>query len=144
MFGLWWIFIGLIAAGVITLGINILVELIRYGKDNLDPDNWGVGWMTLIATGLSALIIFLPVCIFVPLGAKQEVMKYKKDYEMIQEVIKNGSEYNNIAISQTLIEYNTWLSSAKADKELWGNWSEYVYEDLNSLEYIVKLTPKGE
>lgn len=140
MFGLWWIFIGFIATGVIALGINILVEVIKYGKDNLDPDDWIVGWGTLIVTVSVALIVFLPACILVPFSAKQEVMKYRNNYEMIQQVIESGTEYDNIAISQTLIEYNAWLSGAKADKQMWGNWSEYVYEDLDSLTYIHRLS----
>ena len=142
MYGMWWIFIGIILIGIIIFGITVIVNRIKYGE--FDTDDWFGGLSSLVVCSIVALCIFLPLSILCPLDAKKEVLKYKKNYEMIQSVMENGTEYDNIAISQTLIEYNTWLSEAKADKEFWGNWSVYVYEDLDSLEYIVKLTPKGE
>ena len=136
MFGLWWIFIGIIALGLIVLGINILVDRIKY--NSTEPEGWWeYGFPTLIATAALDIIIFLPLCIFVPISAKQEVKEYRMNYEMIQEVIESGSDYDNIAISQTIIEYNTWLTKAKTDKEMWDTWSPYVYEDLDSLDYVM-------
>lgn len=137
MFGLWWIFIGIIVLGLIFLGINILVDGIKYGWYNLTPDSWECGWIMLSANAIIAIVIFLPICIFVPIGAKQVVKEYQMNYEMIQEVIESGSDYDNISISQTIIEYNAWLTKAKTDKEMWGTWSQYVYEDLDSLNYLL-------
>lgn len=140
MFGLWWIFIGLIVVGVIVLMINIIVNTIinrKKGWSSVYPNEWEWGWATLIICGIVSLCIFLPLCIFEPKKAHEKVIKYKYDYEMVQEVVLNGKDLENIKITETILNYNNWLSKAKADKETWGNWSVYYKEDLDSLKPIV-------
>ena len=140
MFGLWWIFIGIISCGVLTLIINIITNTIenrRNGFNRLYPDEWDWGWGTLAVAAVIALGVFLPVCIFLPIKAHEEVIKYKYDYEMVQEVVLNGKDLENIKITEKILEYNNWFSEAKADKETWGNWSKYYDEDLYSLKPIV-------
>lgn len=140
MFGLWWIFIGAISCGVLTFVINIITNTIgnrRNGCAGLYPDEWVCGWVTLIAATVVDLAIFLPICIFLPIEAHKKVIKYRYDYEMVQEVVLNGKDLENIKITEKILEYNNWLSEARADKETWGNWSIYYKEDLDSLKPIV-------
>lgn len=134
MFGLWWIFIGLICCGVLALFINIIVNTLKY---YFDPSDWDWGWGALAAAAVVALGVLLPLCIFLPIKAHEKVIKYKYDYEMVQEVVLNGKDLENITITEKILEYNNWLSEAKADKETWGNWSIYYKEDLDSLRPIV-------
>ena len=58
---------------------------------------------------------------------------------MIQQVVSNGSDLENIAISQTKIEYNEWLTNAIASLRTYGNWSSWsLYEEeLLALQYIM-------
>ena len=134
MYGLWWIFIGIISCGVLVLVINIIVDTLKY---YFDPSDWDWGWGILAVATVIALVIFLPLCIFLPIKAHEEVIKYKYDYKMVQEVVLNGKDLENIKITEKILEYNDWLSEVKADKETWGNWSIYYKEDLDSLKPIV-------
>lgn len=134
MFGLWWIFIGLICCGVLALIVNIVADTLKYV---FDPSDWDWGWASLICTTVVDLIILLPLCIILPIKAHEKVIKYRYDYEMVQEVVLNGKDLENIKITEKILEYNNWLSEAKADKETWGNLSIYYKEDLDSLKPIV-------
>lgn len=139
--------IGIISCGVLTLIINIVTNTIenrKNGYNGLFPDEWDWGWGILGITAAVALVIFLPLCIFLPIKAHAEVVKYKYDYEMVQEVVLNGKDLENIKITEKILEYNNWLSEAKADKETWGSWSIYYKEDLDSLKPIVILRNNNE
>lgn len=129
MFGYWWIFIGVIIAGIVVVLI-CAASRADYNKYLL------AGCIFWFCVGI-ALLGFLPLCILLPKRAHKEVAKYKYDYEMVQEVILNGTDLENIKITETVLDYNNWLSEAKADKETWGNWSVYYKEDLDSLNPIV-------
>lgn len=147
MFGLWWIFIGLIVIGVVTLVTNAIINTVWNHKNNhrgLYPDEWEWGWGIFGGFVISALLILLPFCLLTPKCAHREVVKYSYDYEMVQEVILNGKDLENIRITETILNYNNWLSEAKADKETWRNWSKYYKEDLDSLKPIVIKRNKGE
>ena len=134
MYGLWWIFIGIISCGALVLIINIIVDTVEYG---FDPVDWDWGWTSFIVSAIVDLGIVLPLCILLPIQAHKEVIKYTYDYEMVQEVVLNGKDLENIKITETILNYNNWLSEAKADKETWDSWSVYYKEDLDSLKPIV-------
>ena len=61
---------------------------------------------------------------------------YLERYAMVQTVIQNGEGIENIAINQTIIELNTWLSDAKASKATLGIFSGYYLMDLDGIEYL--------
>ena len=135
MFGLWWF---VIVIAVIIIGVfifHIIKDMVECGC--LCLDDWVAAWIALTGAILVSAIL-VPVSIFVPLKGKKEYIKYLQDYQMIKEVIAEGTDYENFAINQTIIEYNSWLSNARADKETYGCWSEYVYVDLDKLNYINK------
>lgn len=84
----------------------------------------------LIVTGLIAIIDYF--------GNRKELNTWKHKYEMIQLVEENGSETENVALSQTKIEFNTWLSEAKSSLDYYGNWSGYYFirDEVENLEYL--------
>ena len=89
---------------------------------------WVVGGLALLFTTL-ALIIGVP-------SAKEEYHKYKNKYDYVMQVIENRSDLENFGITETILEYNEWLESAKARKEVYGNWSFYRDIDLESMKYL--------
>ena len=125
---------------IITLPIFV-VSIIKLNKsEDLSDDQ--LGWLITLAVLIIPLSIGVCFAIAAPITAHSEVIKYKEKCEMIQEVVLNGNEYENISITQTIIEQNSWLSEAKADKKMFGIFSMYLFEDIDSLEYI--KIEKGE
>ena len=100
---------------IITLPIFV-VSIIKLNKsEDLSDDQ--LGWLITLAVLIIPLSIGVCFAIAAPITAHSEVIKYKEKCEMIQEVVLNGNEYENISITQTIIEQNSWLSEAKADKK---------------------------
>ena len=128
MYGLWWI---VIISGILTtVGIVLLI----CG----DEDNYlclGFGIILIILMGATFLVC-LGFSIINPICAKQEYQTFEIQKEFVQEAYENGTDADNIAITQTVIEMNTWLAEAKASKQTLGNWSAYYNIDLDSLEPI--------
>ena len=92
---------------------------------------WIISIVSLILTGLT-----VTVCV---LSDARTINQWKEVYVMIQQVVSNGSDLENIAISQTKIEYNEWLTNAIASLRTYGNWSSWsLYEEeLLALQYIM-------
>lgn len=91
-----------------------------------------------IISTVSLIIIGLVVTICV-LSSIQAINQWKEVYVMVQQIVNNGSDLENIAISQTKIEYNEWLTNAIANLKTYGNWSSWsLYEEeLLALQYIM-------
>ena len=119
---------------LIVTGIGIIFLIIGYICANV----WYIDWLgiTAFVIGTLATCVGVVCAICFPLIAHGKVATYKENYNMVQMVIESGSETNNIAISQTIIEYNSWLSEAKASKKTFGIFSEYCLENLDELKYI--------
>lgn len=83
---------------------------------------------------LVGIIVASTVC-----SGISQINEWKETYQMIEQVIKNGSDLENIAISQLKIEYNSWLSEAISSLNTWGKWSSwYIWKDkLLALQYII-------
>jgi hypothetical protein len=82
------------------------------------------------------MICFLIPSIFSPIKAKKEYQTYIIQKEFVEEAYSNGTELDNIAMTQTIIEMNDWLINAKVNKKFYGNWSKYYNLDIDSLEPI--------
>lgn len=66
------------------------------------------------------------------------IFTYKEMHSMIEQAIANGTDLENIAITQTKIDFNTWLSEALVSLERWGNWSKWYpwKEQILQLSYL--------
>lgn len=95
-----------------------------------------VGFGVSIVAGVASFILLL-VSIFVPITARAEVNYFIAQKEYVELAVENGSDLENIAITQTIIEQNTWLSQAKASKCTYGVFSRYYGVDLDVCEPIV-------
>lgn len=91
----------------------------------------GIGVVSLVT-----LVIFLPVSIFVPLEAQQDVNYWLEFSSMAEDIVGKGNEYQTIGIADKIIEYNSWLAEARASQATRGCFSQYYNIDLSSLEYI--------
>lgn len=65
----------------------------------------------------------------------------KESFCKVMNFIKSKDSDNelfNKALSQTKIEFNTWLSEAKSSL-YYGNWSSYYFirDDINNLTYLL-------
>ena len=94
-----------------------------------------MGWGIAITSGVFS-ICFLLICIFVPVGARKEVNYFIAQKEYVEMAIANGSELENVAITQIVIEQNQWLANAKASVQTYGAWSKYYGIDFSKLSPI--------
>ena len=111
----------------------------QYQKYDLLHDSYDgadiIGWAIATFGGI-LFICFLLICIFVPVGARKEVNYFIAQKEYVEMAIANGSELENVAITQIVIEQNQWLANAKASVQTYGAWSKYYGIDFSKLSPI--------
>ena len=130
---------------LIGLAIMIISLVLAFVFRHLDDKYYSVCWYGLMVTcwilhaviGIATFIILL-CAIFNPMCAKNEYNKFQAQKVIIEQTIENGTDLENISISQTIIEYNNWIASAKASKKTYGIFSSYYYLDLDKLQPITK------
>lgn len=103
--------------------------------DRYDDSEY-IGWGITIFSGAIA-ITFLLCSIFCPLAGKREANYFVAQKEYVELAVENGEPLENIAITQTIINQNTWLANAKASKATYGCFSKYYNVNLDDLEPIV-------
>lgn len=69
-------------------------------------------------------------------ATKSNIIEFEHQKEMIEQTVENGTDLENIAITQTIIEYNQWLAEAKASKEIYGIFSLYYGTDVDNMQPI--------
>lgn len=149
MFGLWYIFFGFIGIAVISLILLVVAKKLEdyfyyksrrcFDKDYKKYEIWeGVATPSLVTAVLTGIIslFLLGICIFVPIEAKNEIATFEYQKEFIEVAIEDGNELENIAITQTIIEQNQWLSKAKASLNTYGCFSAYWGQGIEDLEPI--------
>lgn len=94
-----------------------------------------IGWGIATISGCFS-ICFLLICIFFPLSVQKEMNYFIAQKEYVEMAIKNGSELENVAITQIVIEQNQWLANAKASVQAYGAWSSYYGIDFSKLSPI--------
>lgn len=83
-----------------------------------------------------AAIILLFCAIFNPICAAEEVAYWSEFVPMVEDLIEGSNGYQDVGITNKVIEYNSWLARARSSQETYGNWSSYYNIDLSQLEYI--------
>ena len=102
--------------------------------DNLSDNNFTfyiIGTLTCIAA-----VILLLCAIFIPIDAAEQVVYWTKFVPMVENLIDNSTGYQDVGITNKIVEYNSWLTKARTSQEFYGNWSSYYGIDLSQLEYI--------
>lgn len=97
--------------------------------------------VTLIFSILFLVFIALAICN--PISAKREYREFVETKVIIEQVVESGDIYDNIGLSQSVIEANRWLAKAKAKKKSYGCFSKYYKLDLDNIEPI-KIPKKEE
>ena len=132
MYGLWLIVIILSSIAAISTVLAIIFDRI--------DDFWSCKHVVFggIAAGffIIAFVMIFPAIVY-PIRAKAEIQEHLENKALIEQVIASGNDYDNIAISQKIIDYNAWLAEAKASKKIYGNFSRFYYEDLESIQPIL-------
>ena len=131
MFGFWY----LVIASSVLIVIGAVLLFINEGAQ-LYSDAMMVLGIAITIISAICFIVFLIVSITFPLNAQKEYTEFLEQKALIEETIKSGEEYDNVAINQSIIEANKWLSAAKADKKTYGCFSDYYNIDLESIEPI--------
>ena len=133
MYGFW--ILTIIAGALAVIGFSIF--LLGRKKDKDDTILGGLIIMTLFG-GLS--IFFLAWSIGTPISVKREYKIFENKREIVEQAYLSGTALDNISITATIIEANTWLAEVKADKEMFGIWSNYYYLDLENIDPIALPT----
>lgn len=74
--------------------------------------------------------------IFTPMEAAKEVTYWSEFAPMVENLIEQSSGYQDVGITEKVIEYNSWLAKARSSQEVYKNFSAYYGIDLSALEYI--------
>lgn len=74
--------------------------------------------------------------IFTPMEAAREVTYWSEFAPMVENIIEQSSGYQDVGITEKVIEYNSWLAEARSSQEIYKNFSAYYGIDLSALEYI--------
>lgn len=120
-----------VSGGLTALFIVMLILGLRYDIDAL----WISGLFCSILFGLCAIILG-SVSLGNDINAKREQQEWQEKRIMIELVVENGGEYDNVGISNTIIEYNNWLAEVKVSKDRYGIFSSYYAIDISDMEYL--------
>lgn len=83
-----------------------------------------------------AMVILFFSAIFTPLGAADQVAYWSEFAPMVENLVDNSTGYQDVGITNKIVEYNSWLARARSSQEIYGNWSSYYGIDLSQLQYI--------
>lgn len=119
----WWIVV------IILLVVTVVLIIINKGKHTfLD---------LLISIFIILSLLPISLAIILPMSGEQNINYLKTQRTYIIETIKNSKDLYNVSVTQSIIEYNSKLASAKAEKEIFGNWGFYIGDELDSIEPIL-------
>lgn len=90
-----------------------------------------IGTLTCIAT-----VILLLCAIFIPISAAESVVYWSEFAPMVENLVDGSTGYQDVGITNKIVEYNSWLAHARSSQATYGNWSPYYNIDLSQLEYI--------
>ena len=93
---------------------------------------WSVPFVLFCVTA----IIFVITVVAGTISNKAEVAAFESEKQMIEECVINGESLENISITQTIIEKNSWLATAQADLKTLGAFSWYYWSGVENLEPI--------
>ena len=90
-----------------------------------------ISLIVLAVTGIFALVV--------EVGRQSDILLWIEKKDMMQQVVEAGGDLDNISITQTKINFNNWLASARVELERWGPWSTWWphKEIIESLEYWI-------
>ena len=130
----WWYV--LIGVGVLFI-TAVVLAIVWWNSVNVSYDaSEGMG-IAAIFLGCVILVLGI-VCIACSTTAKSKYYKQKERYKYVMQVVDkmNDYQYANFGITETILDYNQWLESAKAKKQAFGNWSFYCNIPVEELNYI--------
>ena len=139
VYGFWWLFLGFGIASIICLALALVCYFV-FGNE-ISALFFGGTFLVLFGVALISLFI----AIFNPINAKAEVMRYENMYTSYQSYADllseqgtlDGNFTQNGKYMQEIVEYNTWVANAIANKEAYGCFSRYYNVDLSGLQLVV-------
>ena len=102
--------------------------------DSLSDHNF-IFYIIGALTCITAVILLL-CAIFVPISAAEQVAYWSEFAPMVENLVDNSTGYQDVGITDKIVEYNSWLARARSSQEIYGNWSSYYGIDLSQLQYI--------
>lgn len=138
-----WI-IAIIGLGIATaLGVPVIVaenKIIKGVSERWDySSHYTAGGMAMMIIAILMCImsgVSLLVSVIVRPITKSRYLGYLETSQMIEQVLDNGSDYENLMITDTIIEYNKGIAYAKASQKAFGIASIWYGYDLDKLEYV--------
>lgn len=132
MYGLW---IFVIIGGILV--IYGIIAIIALNINTRDCVVLNVSGALAIIVGVIIAFAFTISAILLPLKAEKQLIAFENTREVVQQAYINGTDLDNVSITNSIIEANQWLAEAKAEKETYGIFSMYYYIDLDDIEPIV-------
>ena len=100
----------------------------------------GIAYKVFITLSMFFLMLLIIVCItcgVTIITSKEELQLFEETKDMVEDIYENGSDLDNIGITQTIIEKNQWLARVRVSKEIYGVFSQYYYIDADNIEPIM-------
>ena len=164
MFAFWYIVFGL-AALLVAMIIYFEIDRRRYNKDEQkrveeeykrlstvyadvykdypryylvrpEPyDSNARDWHIAIVVGL--LIGLLLICAVGSICATHEVNALLCEYDALRQLADSRQDFDKIAITQRIIDYNTKVAGITARLQTYKDWSIYIGTNADALQFIV-------
>lgn len=96
-------------------------------------------WICGIMIGLFAVALLIGVIVGIvhEVQPKHELIQFEETKAIVEQAYENGTGFDNVAITQMVIEKNQWIADVKASLRKYGKWSIYWGFDIDSVEPIV-------
>jgi hypothetical protein len=120
----------------IFIGLAILSVVGIVVSNKCWHTDWADWLMLLSGIALVAAILFGGVSIAFRFVAKAEIVQFEETREVVIVSVGNGTNLENVGITQTVIDSNKWLTGAKASAKTLGLWSIYYGLGVEDMEYI--------
>lgn len=164
MFAFWYIVFGL-AALLVAMIIYFEIDRRRYNKDEqkrveeeykrlstvyadvykdypryylVRPEpydstarDWHIGFT------ITLLVFFLMICIAGTITATHEINRLLCEYDTLHQLANSQQDFDKIAITQRIVDYNARVAEITASLQTYGSWSRYIGTNADALQYIV-------
>jgi hypothetical protein len=94
-------------------------------------------WLIPLSIGIMVISLITGLVLLgVRASAKQGCLAFEETKSMFISSVANADDFENIGVTNAIIEQNKWLVHAKTSVRKYGIWSLYYSLGVEEMEYI--------
>jgi ABC-type maltose transport system permease subunit len=110
----------------------------KYAKKAGTTYRWALAFLIVFAVCAFLAVSFAGGGAITLKGAEREYEQFLATQDVFEQVYVAENEFENIKLTETIIEMNHWMVRAKACKKTYGCFSQYYFLNVEDLEPIGK------